>query len=195
MSDAREDRFCALYVSTRPRIIAYALRRTSSREDAADVVAETFEIAWRRLDDVPAGHAGLLWLYVTARHVVANHGRRARRRETTMTRLAEELRGVPLRTEAPDEESLMMQSSLASLSPDERELLMLAGWEGLSAADMARVLGCSPVAARIRLHRARVRLKSTMADLGPLEKHAETYGHERSKAAKRSSIPQEVLEP
>jgi RNA polymerase sigma-70 factor, ECF subfamily len=194
MSDAREDRFCALYESTRPRIIAYALRRTSSREDAADVVAETFEIAWRRLDDVPAGHAGLLWLYVTARYVVANHGRRARRRDATISRLAEELRGVPLRSEAPDEESLVMQSSLASLSPDERELLMLAGWEGLSAAEIGLVLGCSPVAARIRLHRARVRLKSAMADLGPLEKHAETYGHEQMKGAVNGNIPEEVHE-
>jgi len=53
-----EDRFCALYEWTRPRIIAYALRRTSSREDAADIVAETYEVAWRRLEDVPAGSAG-----------------------------------------------------------------------------------------------------------------------------------------
>lgn len=195
MSDAREDRFCALYDSTRPRIIAYALRRTSSREDAADVVAETFEIAWRRLDDVPVGHAGLLWLYVTARHVIANHGRRARRRNETITRLAEELRGVPLRTEAPDEESLVMQSSLASLSPDERELLMLAGWEGLSAADIGRVLGCSPTAARIRLHRARVRLGSALAELAPLEKHAEAYGHEQRNGVESSGTPEEVLEP
>lgn len=195
MSDAREDRFRVLYESTRLRIIAYALRRTSSREDAADVVAETFEIAWRRLDDVPAGHAGLLWLYVTARYVVANHGRRARRRDATVTRLAEELRGVPLRTEGPDEESLVMRSSLSSLSPDERELLMLAGWEGLSAAEIGRVLGCSPVAARIRLHRARIRLRSSMEDLGPPEKHVASYGHEQGTGAKSSSIPEEVLEP
>ena len=80
MSEAREDRFCALYEWTRPQILAYVLRRTASRDDAADVVAETFEIAWRRLDDVPSGQAGLLWLYVTARYVLANHGRRVRRR-------------------------------------------------------------------------------------------------------------------
>ena len=55
-----------------------------------------------------------------------------------MTRLAEELRGVSLRTEGPDEESLVMQSCLESLSPDEREILMLAGWEGLNAAEIGR---------------------------------------------------------
>ncbi len=194
MSDAREDQFCALYEWTRPRIIAYVLRRTPSREDAADIVAETYEIAWRRLDDVPAGHASLLWLYVTARYVVANHSRRARRRDETMTRLADELRSVRLRIEEPGEESLVLQSCLASLSPDERELLMLAGWEGLSAAEIGLVLGCSPTAARIRLHRARVRLKSALAELAPLEKHAEAYGHEQGKGVESSGSPEEVLE-
>ena len=58
MSEAREDRFCALHEGTRPHIIAYALRRTASPDDAADVVAETFEIAWRRLDDIPAEAQG-----------------------------------------------------------------------------------------------------------------------------------------
>ena len=155
MSEAREDRFCGLYEWTLPQILAYALRRTASRDDAADILAETYEIAWRRLDDVPTGQAGLLWLYVTARYVLANHGRRVRRRDEVTVRLAQELRGVELREEAPDAESVVMQLCLKALTPDERELLMLAGWEGLSAAQLGRVLGCSPTAARIRLHRAR----------------------------------------
>jgi len=177
MSEAREDRFCALYEWTRPRLISYALRRTSSRDDAADVVAETYEIAWRRLDDVPAGHGGLLWLYVTARYVLANHGRRLRRRDEMTARLADELRGVELREEAPDEESLIMRLCLNALTPDERELLMLSGWEGLSAAEMGRVLGCSPTAARIRIHRARARLKAEMAVFAIPEKHFGAVGH------------------
>jgi RNA polymerase sigma-70 factor (ECF subfamily) len=194
MSEAREDRFCALYEWTRPQIVAYALRRTASRDDAADVVAETFEIAWRRLDDVPTGQAGLLWLYVTARYVLANHGRRVRRRDEVTVRLAEELRGVELREEAPDEESVVMQLCLNALTPDERELLMLAGWEGLSAAQMGRVLGCSPTAARIRLHRARARLKSEMADFGAAEKRPGPVQHIQDKSTEMSSAPEEVLE-
>jgi RNA polymerase sigma-70 factor (ECF subfamily) len=151
MSEAREERFSALYEGTRPRIIAYALRRTSSREDAADIVAETFEIAWRRLDEIPAGQADLLWLYVTARYVLANHGRRLRRRDEITVRLADELRGVSLHEEPPDEDSMSMKSCLNALSSDDREVLMLAGWEELSAAEMGRVLGCSPTARRARI--------------------------------------------
>ncbi len=195
MSEAREDRFCALYEWTRPRILAFALRRTSSREDAADVLAETFEIAWRRLDDIPTGQAGLLWLYVTARYVLANQGRRTRRRDDVASRLADELRGVPLQIEAPDEESLVMRSCLASLSSDERELLMLAGWEGLKAAEIGRVLGCSPTAARIRLHRARARLNTKIDALAPLEKRSETRRHVQNEGAEKSGTPEEVLGP
>jgi RNA polymerase sigma-70 factor (ECF subfamily) len=194
MPEAREDRFCALYEQTRPRIIAYVLRRTSSPEDAADIVAEVYEIAWRRLDDVPDGHSALLWLYVTARHVAANHGRRTLRQGETTTRLAEELRRAPLRIEPADEEKLAMQSCLASLSPEEREVLMLAGWEGLSASEIGRVLGCSPTAARIRLHRARTRLKSAMAELASLEKRDAASRQERVMDLQKRAIPQEVLE-
>ena len=195
MSEAKEDRFCALYQWTRPRILAFALRRTSSREDAADVLAETFEIVWRRLDDIPTGQAGLLWLYVTARYVLANQGRRACRRDDVASRLADELRRVPLQTGAPDEESLVMQSCLASLSPDERELLMLAGWEGLRAAEIGRVLGCSPTAARIRLHRARVRLNTEIDALAPLEKRSEARGHVHDRGVENHGTPEEVLGP
>ncbi len=193
MTETRDGRFRALYEGTRPQIIAYALRRTSSRDDAADIVAETFEIAWRRLDDVPAGKAGLLWLYVTARYVLANHGRRLRRRDEITARLADELRGVSIRVEASDEERLVMRSLLGSLQPDERELLMLAGWEGLSAAEIGRVLGCSPTAARIRLHRARARLKSEMAAGGPMEKRTGVVGHTRDEAPKVDCTPEEVM--
>lgn len=194
MPDAREDRFAALYEQTRPRIIAYVLRRTSSPEDAADIVAEVYEITWRRLEDVPEHHAGLLWLYVTARYVLANQGRRTRRQGETTTRLADELRRAPLRIEATDEESLVLRSCLVSLSPDERELLMLAGWEGLSASEIGRVLECSPTAARIRLHRARARLKSAITETVSLEKHAGVSGHEQVKGMESRVTPQEVFE-
>jgi RNA polymerase sigma-70 factor (ECF subfamily) len=194
MPNAREDRFSALYEQTRPPIIAYVLRRTSSPEDAADIVAEVYEITWRRLEDVPEHHAGLLWLYVTARYVLANQGRRARRQGETTARLADELRRAPLRIEATDEESLVLRSCLTSLSHDERELLMLAGWEGLSASEIGRVLGCSPTAARIRLHRARARLKLAITGTSSFEKHAGASGHKQVKGIASTVTPQEVFE-
>jgi RNA polymerase sigma-70 factor (ECF subfamily) len=194
MPDTREDQFSALYGWASPLIVAHALRRTSSREDAADIVAETFEIAWRRFDDIPTGRAALLWLYVTARYVLANHGRRVRRRDAIVASLAEELEGVPMRVDALNEEAVVMRSCLRSLTPDDREVLMLAGWEGLSGSEIGRVLGCSPTAARIRLHRARSRLRDEMAGWTTQRKRSGPAGHKLDRTANESSTPEEVFE-
>ncbi|MCW3017458.1 MAG: subfamily polymerase sigma-24 subunit, partial [Solirubrobacterales bacterium] len=56
------DRFRQLFAAAERDLLAYALRRVDRAEDAADIVAETFLVAWRRLDDVPAGDEARLWL-------------------------------------------------------------------------------------------------------------------------------------
>jgi RNA polymerase sigma-70 factor (ECF subfamily) len=151
-------RFTAIYDAHYHRVLGYALRRAGP-EDAADVVAETFTIAWRRLDAVPDGEAALYWLYSTARRVLANHARGERRR----SRLAQLLeREAPVTVESLDA-SPRVAAAFASLRADERELLLLVAWEGLDAAGIASVLGCSRNAARIRIHRARRRFARALA--------------------------------
>jgi len=59
--------------------------------------------------------------------------------------------------------------ALAGLSETEREVLLLSAWEELSSAEAARVLGCSATAYRIRLHRARRRLRERLAQADPGE--------------------------
>jgi RNA polymerase sigma factor (sigma-70 family) len=150
----------------------YALRRTQSPEDAADVVAETFAIAWQRLDDVPCGPEARLWLYASARNVISNLHRASRRRWRLAERLGSELAGAETGQAPVDEDALEARSLLHSLDEAHREVLMLAAWEGLDSAEIGRVLGCSALAARIRLHRARARL---------------TGGHTMWRHTKRSS--------
>ncbi|MHB1583347.1 MAG: RNA polymerase sigma factor [Acidimicrobiales bacterium] len=163
MATERERRFDALYQSTSGRIAAYALRRAASRDEAADVVAETFTVAWRRLDDVPEGEAALLWLYVTARQVLANRWRSRRRHQVLVARLADQLAAGQRAVAPPNEEAMVALACLRSLPDDQREVLLLTAWEGLSGVELGRVLGCSPTAARIRLHRARTGLRKEMA--------------------------------
>ena len=57
-------------------VYRYFVRRAPA-QDADDLTAEVFEIAWRRRDDVPEAHI-LPWLYRTAGFVLANHRRRAK---------------------------------------------------------------------------------------------------------------------
>ncbi|HEY5016323.1 MAG TPA: sigma factor, partial [Streptosporangiaceae bacterium] len=49
----RQRRFEALYAAYHGPVLGYVLRRTANPDDAADVIAETFLTAWRRLEDVP----------------------------------------------------------------------------------------------------------------------------------------------
>ena len=148
----RESRFTALYEANYHRVLGYA-RRRSNAEDASDIAADTFTVAWRRLDEVPAGEGALLWLYGTARRVLANH-RRAQRRRANLVDALEAERLTAARA-ADAGEAHRVGAALAQLRDEERELLLLIAWEGLDAAGIAAVVGCSRNAARIRVHRAR----------------------------------------
>ncbi len=155
-----EARFSRLYRDHEREVLRYALRRSGEPEDAADVVAETFLVAWRRLADVPAGEEARLWLYGTARRVLANHSRGIHRRTRLAERLRDELRRQ-LPAQPPAEASGVLEA-LAGLREGDRELLMLVGMEELSPGDAAKVLGVSAMTARTRLHRARRRLRARL---------------------------------
>lgn len=88
---ARQVRFEAVYAANHMAILGYALRRTASPDDAADILAETFLTAWRRLDELPSGDEARLWLYGVARRILANFYRGERRRSALADRLKAEL--------------------------------------------------------------------------------------------------------
>lgn len=156
--------FGQLYRAQGRAILAYALRRVGDPEDAADVVAETFLIAWRRLDEVPAGDGTRLWLYAVARRVLANQHRARQRRTRLGERLAESLRTELATHPAPSGEAADILRAMSELSDEDRELLLLVSWEELSPGEAARVLGISSLAARSRLHRARRRLRTLLEE-------------------------------
>jgi RNA polymerase sigma-70 factor (ECF subfamily) len=156
--------FSRLYREQGRAILAYALRRVEDREDAADVVAETFLVAWRRLGEVPAGTGARLWLYAVARHVIANLHRTERRRSRLGRRLAEALQTELATHPAARDEAAEILRTMADLSDEDRELLLLVSWEALTPGEAAKVLGISSIAARSRLHRARRRLRALLED-------------------------------
>jgi RNA polymerase sigma factor (sigma-70 family) len=158
MTQADTDRFALLFDAHRRTVLGYALRRLDDPEDAADIVAETFLVAWRRLDDVPAGDEARPWLLGVARRILANQRRSTRRRLGLAKRRGEELAAqMPVRDASVGD--LRVRRALAALSDDDREVLLLAGWEGLTPAQIGVALGVGGVTARSRLHRARRRLR------------------------------------
>ncbi|GAA1885509.1 RNA polymerase sigma factor [Actinomadura bangladeshensis] len=153
--------FAAVYAATCKPLLGYALRRCDSPEDAADVVAETFTIAWRRAADMPAGDEARLWLYGVARRVLANHRRGVVRHALKTAALRAELPPVP-----PVRDDSAVAEVFRALPDRDREVLALLGWEGLSVTEIATVLGCSRNTVSIRLHRARRRFARALRAAG-----------------------------
>ncbi|MFF8246341.1 RNA polymerase sigma factor [Streptomyces griseus] len=155
MPDYDADRFTTIYDGCRQRVWAYVVSR-AGRQVADEVVSETFTVAWRKLDEVP--EPPLPWLLGVARNILRDNIRAEARR----TSFVAELRSWTEPAEADIAEEISERSALlkalASLPEDDRELLILSGWQGLTPAQAARVVGCSPITLRVRLHRARKRL-------------------------------------
>jgi RNA polymerase sigma-70 factor, ECF subfamily len=168
-----EDLFHACY----PRVLGYAIRRTSDRAAAEEAASETFLIAWRRLDDVPA--ETLPWLLGVARRVLANQRRAAGRR-------APDGPIVPLEAVADPDSSTAVADRVAdrdafaaafsALGPRDREVLALVSWDGLAPREAATVLGCSSATFSLRLHRARRRL------LKELERSGHSFGERAARS-------------
>jgi RNA polymerase sigma factor (sigma-70 family) len=156
---SRLARFDALFSAHQRHVLAYARRRTQAWADAEDVAAETFSIAWRKFDSIPESDP-LLWLYAVARRVLANHHRGRGRRERLAALLHVRDVATPLR--AGDDVDGPAFAALASLSSSDQEILRLVAWEELGNQAIAAVLGITPNAVAIRLHRARARFAEAL---------------------------------
>ncbi len=157
-----------MYYEHSDSVFSFALRRIGA-EEARDVTADTFRIAWEHVDVLP--EQPLPYLYGIARRVVANHRRTLRRRGSLWGRLCREFAagGPEVRATETDEaaHALVGDDAIAQaaerLSARDRELLQLTYWDDLSADEVAQVLGCSAGAVRVGLHRARQRLARELA--------------------------------
>ena len=152
-------RFEALYASHNAAVRTYVRRRVDS-QDADDVVADVFVIAWRRLRDVPEDP--LPWLVGVARRVMANRWRGVTRNAALHDRMMlERPRLAPSALMTPDPREVLL--ALSAMREKDREALLLVAWEGLKPAQAARVLGVSPNTFSARLSRARRRFERALA--------------------------------
>ncbi len=156
------DAFEALYRDTRTDLLRYLVRRVTDAEEAADLLAETYATAWRRLESIPADDAARLWLFGVARNLLLRSSRRRRVADALVDRLAGELRAAHPPAQI-DERSQRLLSALADLSELDREIVTLTAWEGLAPREIAQVLGTSANAVRIRLYKARKQLQPRLA--------------------------------
>jgi RNA polymerase sigma-70 factor (ECF subfamily) len=156
------------------RAIRDFCRRRVASDCVDDAVAETFLVAWRRLDEVPPGDQALVWLYRVAYRVIGHHWRSTARRN----RLHVRLRSVgrrPVSTEdrsvADDDKCQLILQAAARLGDTDAEVLRLVAWEQLTIAEIATVVGIAPNAVKQRLHRAK---RNLAREYGRLESQAAT---------------------
>jgi RNA polymerase sigma-70 factor (ECF subfamily) len=159
-----EETFRRAYVAHFDAVLGYALRRTDRAEDAADVVGETFLVAWRRSRHVPPEPDTRPWLYGVARRVLANQRRGDLRRRRLGERLRHDLAAV-----VPDHSDGVaarnaLEEALSRLSGRDEEILQLHLWEGLESREIAEVLGLPAAVVRPRLSRARARLRDLLGN-------------------------------
>jgi RNA polymerase sigma-70 factor (ECF subfamily) len=154
-----EQRFDPLFQAHYDAIYRYCVRRLG-RSDAEDAAADVFAVAWRRIDEMPAGEASRAWLYAVAYRVVGNRYRSRQRQTKLSTRLEAMRSHTTAETESTGEDVEVLLAALDTLSATDRELLRLASWDGLSRNEIATVLGIKENAVDQRLHRARARLKT-----------------------------------
>jgi len=149
----------ALHTSVAVDLLHYFMRRVDTPEDAADLVADTFLVAWRRIGRLPTDlERQRMWMFGIARHSLANW-RRGRRRRVALSDALRAQLATAHATETQDD----VTDALATLPAEQAELVRLVHWDGFSVVDAAGVLGIRESTARGRYQRARIALKQALA--------------------------------
>ena len=156
------ERFAVLYDRHYRNILRYALQH-AERGSAEDVASEAFLIAWRRWPDVP--EPALPWLMGVARNLLRKQAEAGRRRRLLADQIATLTTAADIVAWDAAEhvvERVTALQALASLPERDVEVLTLVTWHGLDPRGGSAVLGCSPRAFTVRLHRARRRLTQAL---------------------------------
>jgi len=152
-----------------PAVLRYARALTESREDAEDIMQETFLAALRSAGRFRGEASVKTWLFVIARNSALRLRRNASRSSDGDGASLEEL-GAAAGFGSEDPESLAIRAqnrrklagALESLRTEDREILLLRDLEGLAGQPTAEMLGLTMPAMKSRLHRARLKLAAAL---------------------------------
>jgi RNA polymerase sigma-70 factor (ECF subfamily) len=153
-------------------VYRFGMKMCGQPEDAKDILQETLLAAARTLPDFRGASSVSTWLYAIARSFCIKKRRTSKFAPERMESLEEEgeaARAVPDAGRGPEEQvagqevQRHLQEAIGALEPMYREVLVLRDVEGLSAAEVAEVLGLTVEAVKSRLHRARVAVRERVA--------------------------------
>tara|TARA_B100001250_G_scaffold101396_1_gene85226 strand:+ start:281 stop:892 length:612 start_codon:yes stop_codon:yes gene_type:complete len=186
----RRERFRILYNDLYDDLWRYVQRRSINTEEARDTLSEVFLVAWRRLEDIPAGKEARLWLFGVARNLVKTSWRKRKRSGDLLVRIGSEMSTKGTTDEELDNSGVLkIVNALQFLSENDQEILRLLAWEDLSHKEISVVLGCSENAVAIRIRRARVRLmkvlqsEKSFSEINNLKEIAERFSPETTSSS------------
>jgi RNA polymerase sigma-70 factor (ECF subfamily) len=152
----REDRLARLFDVHQRRLFLLALRMAPDREEARDLVQETFLRAARQTETLPAGNGpGEAWLVRTLVNLCKDRYRRLAVRARTAGSLGDAGEPGTAHPEAAEVARATVKAALARLSPRRRAVIALHELEGAPVRDVARLLGVTEVTVRWHLLAAR----------------------------------------
>ncbi|SMH49027.1 RNA polymerase, sigma subunit, ECF family [Rathayibacter oskolensis] len=140
-SDASE-RMRAAFEANAIDLLAYLERRIEPRTAAADVLGDAVEVAWKKVRALPREpEQARMWLFTVAKNTLANHRRGLGRHRAAVEKLREVLIVDQAAHGADDvdqaETRMIVQRALASLRPQDAELVRLVHWDGFALAEVA----------------------------------------------------------
>lgn len=181
-SEAREDAIPLLIEHAGGRVYALGRRLCSSREEAEDLVQETFLQAYRKWDQFEGRSKASTWLHtIASRLCMRMHRKRAGEPDTVesleaLLPFGEEVIGVVPRGGDGLDEVIRAESreqvekAIAELPYDFRIPLVLKELAGLSLDEVAAIMEINPKTVKTRLHRARLRIRHALEEALPKEK-------------------------
>jgi len=138
-------------------VVASAEYRLSSLEDAEEIAAATFRIAWQH--HATGGELSVPWLYGVTRNLIGNEYRARKRRAALVERAAEQVSVVD---EAAEDRAEELRSAVAKLPQHHQDVLRMAYWDDLTATEIGAVLGLTVPTVHVRLFRARRALRKAL---------------------------------
>jgi RNA polymerase sigma-70 factor (ECF subfamily) len=163
----------ALLERHEPQVYRFGMRMCRDPEDAKDVLQDTLLAMARGIREFRGASSFSTWLYTIARSFCLKKRRRSKFAPTEERSLDTELAGEAERLSAPGDApdqalarkavERALEQAIAALDPMYREVLLLRDAEGLTAPEVAEVLGVSVQAVKSRLHRARLSVRERVA--------------------------------
>lgn len=152
-----------------PALLAYLARRVVPSQDAADLLAETFMILWKRAASLPDSDDEVRpWMFGIARNVLMHHQRSAYRQRAAADRLRSELLTNQDSGFVDSSEYDELHTVLRELDPIDRDIVGLVHWDGFSLVEVSRILRVKEGTIRSRYHRARALLRSRLVAEPPV---------------------------